>query len=479
MHILKRLLLLLLIPALILCLFGCEEEPDPQGAQTTPQGGAESTEEDPYQADHLPDDLDFDGETFRVYTWTEAKEYDWNTTPSSEVISHSIYTGRRFVAERLNIVFDVVDQSGNWDARATFVNNLATYLMAGYEIDMVDQYTAAAALGAMKGIYANLNEVPHVDFSQPWWPGNIQDSCAIGNNVYFCSGDITMTMIHTMGSLFVNLDLWSSYGIQDDLYQVVRDREWTMEKLMEVSLDKVPDGSDSYGIFVCWRSAYDNLFYGAGMTFTARDSENQLIVSPDIASQKMDDYYQICRNLLHDNPDVESGNIATDRTIENTFMNNKALIYMSTQLSDARNYLKDVLFDFAVVPYPMYDSHQKDYHSLSGYGISMFSIPKDARNMEMSGAVLEALGSAGYRYITPKVYEESFRHRFLQSPDNAEMLDIIHDTMVYDAGRFFADDIAMFNLFRRSHENVEWTSHMQMNYEVWEANVRRVSTKLG
>ncbi len=473
----KTVLLILLSAILLLSLAGCGD----RGQHPVETGGsdADGSVTDKYQADNLPDDLDFDGQPFRVFTWTEAKEDDWQSTASGDMIPHAVYTGRESVAERLDIVFDVVDQVGNWDNRDIFTSNLQAYLLANYRIDLVDQYTPAAAIGAMKGLYANLNNISYLDFNQPWWPGNIQNSCAIGENVYFCSGDITMTNINNMGSLFVNLDLWKSYGIEDDIYQLVRDRKWTMEKLQEVALGRVADEGDRFGLFICWRSAYDNLFYGAGMTFTSRDDNNQLVISPDISSQKMDDWYQTCLNLLYNNPDVTSGNIRTDLTIENTFMNQKALIYMSTNMSDTRIYLKNATFDFAVVPYPMYDLRQGEYYSLTSYGVSMFSIPYNVQNAELSGAVLEALGSAGYRYITPKVYEESFQHRFLQSPENSEMLDLIHDSVVYDAGRFFADDIGMFNLFRRSHENVDWTSYYQTNYEVWEAAVQRVSIKLG
>ena len=97
----------------------------------------------------------------------------------------------------------------------------------------------------------------------------------------------------------------------------------------------------------------------------------------------------------------------------------------------------------------------------------------------------EAMTPTGSYYLTGdidfggKVYEESFQHRFLQTPENAEMLDLIHDSIVYDSGRLFADDIAMFNLFRNAYYDTEWRTLYGERYTIWMANIERVTVKLG
>ena len=94
-------------------------------------------------------------------------------------------------------------------------------------------------------------------------------------------------------------------------------------------------------------------------------------------------------------------------------------------------------------------------------------------------AVLEALGSSGYRSMTPKIYEESFQYRFLQNEENAKMLDLIHDSMTYDTGRIFSDDIAMFNLFRGAYQaETNWSSTLASKADVWQANIEKVNSIL-
>ena len=330
----------------------------------------------------------------------------------------------------------------------------------------------------MNGLYTNLTDLPYVDFSSPWWPGNIQESCSIGDHVYFCSGDITATCINAIGSVFVNLDLWQSYNIEGNIFDIVNNREWTMDRMQELVLGVVGNSGD-YGLVMANRGIYDNLFYAGGLNYVEHDDDNQLIMSPDISGLTMSNWYDACHNLLYDNEDVAAGDDQNGLTISNTFMTQDALVFMSQVMTDARDYLKDASFDFAVVPYPMADSSQENYASITGYWVTMFSVPYNARNPELSGAVLEALGSSGARHLTPKVYEESFQHRFLQTPENAEMLNLIHDSIVYDTGRLFADDIAMFNLFRNAYYDTAWSTLYGERYTIWMANIEKVTAKLG
>ena len=476
-HKLLQSLVLLALLALVLGLLaGCGKKGEEPAPGTTDVGGG-TTEGNGY-GDNLPEDLRFDGEVVHVLTWNETRDDDWYSAASSETIPHAVYTSREVVAERFNLSFDVVAQNGSWDFRNEFIANLRAYIQTGLQLDLIGQYTPAAALGAMNDLYTNLNELPYLDLGNPWWPGNIQESCSIGDNVYFCSGDITPTCVTAIGSVFVNLDLWESYGIEENVFDLVNKREWTMDKMQELVLGVVGNSGD-YGIVMANRGIYDNLFYAGGLTYVDHDEDNQLIMSPDISGQKMSDWYDTCHDLLYDNEDVAAGDDVNGLTIENTFMTQDALIYMSQVMTDARDYLKDAAFDFAVVPYPMADSQQENYRSITGYWVTMFSVPSTARNPELSGAVLEALGSSSYTHLTPKVYEESFQHRFLQTPENAEMLDLIHDSIVYDSGRLFADDIAMFNLFRNAYYDTEWRTLYGERYTIWMANIERVTVKLG
>ena len=486
----RTFLLLLSIALFCSCFAGCNLG---KNEENTESDDTVTTVEDKYEADNLPDDLDFGGQEIKVLTWEETKADDWSDDLNGEVINDATFKSRAFVSERLNITFNISAQKGSWDYRTQFASNLESYMLSGLSFDLVGQYTPTAALTATRGLLTDLSDLDYINFDKPWWPGDMLDSCRVGNSMYFCSGDITSTCINAIGSVFVNLDMMNEYGIEENIYEVVKNGDWTLEKLKTMFIGVVGSssaGSDVYALTMMHRGVYDNLFYGGGLTFVTHDEDNTLMLNEAMMGEKMGNWYQACHDLLWDNPDVLSLEFQSgltpehltqdDLTIENTFMSGKSILHMSTELTDAKKYLKDATFNFAVIPYPKYDTNQKNYCTITNYWVTMFGIPTTAADPNVSAAVLEAMGSSAYRNMTPKIYETSFQYRFLQNAENAEMLDLIHDSMVYDTGRLFSDDMAIFSTFRNAFYNTNsWTQLYGQKIDIWLAGIDSVNSILG
>jgi ABC-type glycerol-3-phosphate transport system substrate-binding protein len=98
--------------------------------------------------------------------------------------------------------------------------------------------------------------------------------------------------------------------------------------------------------------------------------------------------------------------------------------------------LRDVTFHFGVLPYPMYNEAQGEYKSLNWNGV-MF-VPASIKDPEMVGDVLELLA-----YYTPPVqkayYEDLLGSKLSDAPEDAEMLDVIWDSVVTDIGMVSAN----------------------------------------
>lgn len=463
---------------------GCEQgKQDDDGAGNTVTTDGDETK---YESDDLPSNLNFGGKVIKILTWEETKADDFSNTLNGDTINDAVYKSRQSVASRLNVTFDVTALAGSWDYRTQFVTSLEAYIQSGFAFDIVGQYTPTAALTATRGLALNLSELKYLNFNKPWWPGNLTESCRIGDNLYFCSGDITPTCINAIGSVFINLDLMEQYHIDEDIYKVVSEGDWTLEKLKTMFTGVVGTGEgaelDRYGVLIANRGIYDNLFYAGGLTYVSHDRDtNMLMLNEELLSVKMDNWYAACQSLLFDTPDVTYiGEYDENQTVENTFMSEKAIVYMSQELNDAKKYLRAAEFNFAVAPYPKYDTNQTEYHTITGYWVTMFSIPPTVSNKDEAAAVLEALGSSGYRSMTPKIYEEAFQYRFLQNYKNAEMLDLIHDCMTYDTGRIFSDDIAMFNLFRAAfYKETSWSTTVASKSDTWQSNIEKINSVLG
>ena len=490
--------LLMALLTLLLCFASCANTPTEQGDSTTastpdateaPTATTETPEttypvdENGYELDRLPE-LNYNGEEFVLFTWSNQVMWEWNEddTTNGEKIHDAIYDRQIRAEERLGIELVLSKQTGDWNNRNSFIVTVEANVNAGQSdaFDLVGQYTPAAPIGAMKNLYMDLTEVQYLDWERPWWPSDIQESCHINNNVYFITGDITGTLVRNVQSVICNLDLAENHNLPN-VYELVENHEWTMDKFMEIAVGTIqginPDGSAAYSITFPNNVAYDNLFYGAGFRFVEHDSDGKLIMSEDLADERLETWYQTCRALLFDNADVEI--LAINGA--NGFASGNVLFHCG-QIADVQNNLQEVSFDFAVLPYPMYDKDQEDYYTITSYWVSMYSIPANAADPSMSAAVLECLSSYGYRYLTPVIYQEAFQYRYLDTLENARMFDLLHDTLVFDPGRLFADQLDnCFSAFRQAAQDSysSWSTFYATKKISWSKALSKIISTLG
>jgi hypothetical protein len=199
-------------------------------------------------------------------------------------------------------------------------------------------------------------------------------------------------------------------------------------------------------------------------------------MSPELNGERLETWFQTCRSFLFDNADVEI--LAINGA--NGFTSGKVLFHCGG-VSDVQNSLQDVSFDFAILPFPLYDKDQEEYYTITSYWLSLFSIPTNAPDPTMSAAVLECLSSYGYRYLTPVMYQEAFQYRYLDTLENATMFDLLHNTLVFDPGRLFADQLNCFAAFRQAAQTsyTAWSSYYAINSKLWARSLEKIISTLG
>ena len=483
---------------LALCFVSCANTPAEGGENSTAANETQASndpaattvsdettypvDENGYELDRLPE-LNYNNDEFVIFTWSNQVMWEWNEDgeTSGDKIHDAIYNRQVRTEERLGIKIVIAKQNGDWDHRNSFITAVEANVESGSQdaFDLVGQYTPAAPIGAMKNLYTNLSDVEYLDWERPWWPQDIQESCHINNNVYFITGDITGTLVRNIHCIIGNLDLANNYSLPN-LYDLVDNMEWTFDKFAELSLGTIqginPDGSACYSVTFPNNVEYDSLFYGAGFRFVEHDADGKLVMSEGLKSDRLETWYQTCQSFLLDNTDVEI--LAINGA--NGFTSGNVLFHCGG-ISDVQNSLQDVNFDFAVLPFPLYDKDQEEYYTITSYWVSMYSIPTNAADPKQSAAVLECLSSYGYRYITPVIYQEAFQYRYLDTLENANMFDLLHNTLVFDPGRLFADQINCFAGFRQAAQTsyTAWSSYYAKNSKVWDKGLSNILNTLG
>ncbi len=491
--------LLMAVLMLMLCFASCAETPSGDGdgssasttatpnpndpaATTLPEETTYPVDENGYELDRLPE-LNYNDKEFILFTWSNQVQWEWNEDgeTNGEKIHDAIYDRQVRTEERLGIKLIISKQTGDWNNRNSFITTVESNVAAGSKdaFDLVGQYTPAAPIGAMKNLYFDISEIEHLDWERPWWPSDIQESCHINSNVYFITGDITGTLVRNIHSVLCNLDLAENHGLPN-VYDLVDNNEWTFEKFTELSLGTIqginPDGSACYSVTLTDNVHFDSLFYGAGFSYVEHNADGKLIMSEELSGDRLETWYQTCRSFLFDNEDVA----LLGANGANGFASGNVLFHGGT-IADVQNYLQDVSFNFAVLPYPKYDDNQDEYRTITSYWVSMYSIPTNANDPTMSAAVLECLSSYGYRYLTPVLYQESFQYRYLDTPENARMFDLLHNTLVFDPGRLFSDQLKCFGAFREAAKTdySSWSSYYAKQAKLWDGYLEKIISTLG
>ena len=473
---------MMIIAALVSCSdAGTADDSSAQQAVSSVSPSDETTkdptlDENGYKLDNLPSDLNFNQDV-NILTWSEVATWDWSEddTTTGDSIKDAIFTRQAVASERLGITIKITQEAGSWDVRSNFVQALYNDVNSGdAQFDLVCQYTPAGAIATVRGLYVDLNEVNYLDLSQPWWASDIAEASTINGKIFTVTGDISCTLIRTMVCILTNLDMATDINAEN-FYQLVSDKKWTTAKFMEYAAGSNAgisvDGTQQYTTILPNDVCLDNVFYGNGMRYLVKDTENGLAISDDLTNGKCEDAYTIWRNFIKNNDDV---GILSDG-ITSAFQPGNALFYFGS-ISDVQNYMQDIDFNFGILPYPLYDENQEDYYTICGYWVSIFGIPTSATSIDCSAATLEALGSAGYRTLTPAVYTISFQYRFLNSVENAEVFNLLHDTLVFEPGRQLGDQVNCFSAFRKlANDSYDtWTSYYKENYKVWQNNIKKV-----
>ena len=191
---------------------------------------------DPYAdrlnvSDGLPD-MTFGGKDFR-YLVDEKYAYQFYSEDTSGVgLDAVIYERNKRVEDRFDVKIGYMDSLGKESQ-----DLLTSYAQVGEHVAEVCAYEQY--MGNTPAIYfcwANWADIPHLNFDQPWWNKQSIESHIINDYCYNIAGDLSLTAMQYTWCLAFNADLMKDWNYQaEDLYQLVWDGEWTLDKLIEIT----------------------------------------------------------------------------------------------------------------------------------------------------------------------------------------------------------------------------------------------------
>ena len=407
-------------------------ESNTQTTNVKTNDGAE-TDANGYLCDRLPDDLEFN-KVIKFLYWEDVENLEYFSEGSTgEAINDAIHVRNLNVKDRLKVQLEFVGTLGNYANLDNFLAQAMNDVGSGGEYDIFSGYSMSGAVLAINGLANDLTNAKYLDFEMPWWPHSILDESTVNGKLYFASGDISTNLLHMMYVVFFNQDMIKNNDLENP-YDLVDKGEWTYSKMFEMSKNlyndyggegKV-DESDWFG-FSAGKMHYEALFTGAGIRTVSKDSNGQMIVSPNFNSQKTTDLLSDICDFVWSSGDAYYGTTFT---------------YGRTLFAIDRSYFasihKDEMkFDYGILPIPKYDENQDRYWTCLANPFSIYAISVGSKKEDAAAATLECLASEGYRNVSPVLFENTMKYKYGSDGGSARMYDIIRESVLLDLGRIF------------------------------------------
>ena len=414
--------------AIILALTGvsCGSTGTTNETTTSGETGTTAPETETSIYDDLPTG-DYGGETFTILnnsvTWAEyridADEINGDT------MNDAVYERTKFVEDLLKVDIELIEQ----DLYSGTAGYLANLVLAG------DDSIDASFIGAMynvanisKGIYVDLNEVEGLDFSKPWWDKNSVKYNEIDGKLYMAHNETSANIHDTLWVGFFNKKILESLKL-DDIYSVVREGKWTIDKMKQYIEDGSSDldgdgelGADDQWGLMTHNGATFGFLHGSnergvdiegGMPFVSPIDDRMFDVITKIRS-----VFELDGTMTNDKDEGRLG-----YNCVNGFANGHSLLHIEV-IGNAKT-LRAMDADFGIIPFPKYDEAQESYVSYYSPGMNAFSIPKTTKDISRTATVIENLSAYGYKTVRPAYYDVVLNGKTVRDNESSEMLDII------------------------------------------------------
>ena len=305
-----------------------------------------------------------------------------------------------------------------------------------YDIALIrsQNYFTLVATGAL----LDLDSLTYADFSQPYWNPHAYESLSVLGRHFAATSDITINDELATWIMFFNKGMIADNQM-DSPYDLVNEKQWTLDKVYSmakvVAKDVNGDGmkweDDIWGVTHI-RDNFIGLLNSSGIEIARNNKQNvpEFTINSQLNVEKILHIF----DFLYDTDvciNIHIMGAGHDET--QLFMENRALFYLAGVYCG--NTLRNMDYEYGIVPYPMYNEQQDGYKSgVSGLFLTLVTVPYVTPDRDAVSAFLEEFTLYGYNKIRPVFYNSLLERKIAYDEESREMIGIIFDNIVYDTG---------------------------------------------
>lgn len=439
------------------------------GDETTTEAADSNLDAKGFLKDELPSDTKFGGSTVNILIREAIANTEFFVDEATgDIVDDALVSRNNKVEERLGVKLNFITMPGEWGDRDNFNGAIKNSVLAGDgAYDLCAVLSNQLATLTLDGLLTNLNTLPYLDFEKPWWAKGLLDELAVDDKLYFASGDASLGLINGMMCVFYNKKMCEDFSIPD-LYELVNSGEWTIGKVEELTKGVYQDlnGDDKKGPEdrLGFTMGSYNQLYGFLDSFNIPVLERGSDGLPSkvvFDSEKAVDAVTTLISLFKDNDAFATLKLDGSDYMEAFKSGN--VLFCTGEFKDTATYRDISAFDYGVIPFPKYDTNQKDYRTTARATYSSFCIPVTANDANMSAAVLECFASESYRQVSPAYFETALKVKYSRDDETSQMFDLIKSSVTFSFATSFTMAIGdPQNMFKQriADQKSDWASYM-------------------
>lgn len=414
-----------------LLLTGCQSAPVQETVANTTETIVETAPETA-PLDTIPAQ-DFNGYAYRILATQNNYDRVCVAELTGEQVNDAVWTANNAVIERYNIALSHILLNDY-----TNVSEITHSIEAGEDaMDLVIAHDCTVGNLSLQGYCHNLYDIDTIDLDNPWWPHFTTEALTLNGKMYLISNYMGYNGLRGTKNMYFNKGAAQRVGLEDP-YTLVRERKWTLDKLISMTTDVYEDtngngtteSTDFYGF------AFTGLFYGWLENFgieAYQKNADATALTLHVQTDQMTTLFDKLHGWLYGGQrgiyfKPSHSGLGNEDSYPYIFAGGNA-VFTYGSLYVLLNSLQDSDVDYGFLPMPLIDDTQDDYYGVV-YEEPMF-IPVSVQDTQKTGVLTEAMSAAGYTYILPAYKEVALKNRYALDEDAADMLDIIFANRYY------------------------------------------------
>lgn len=389
--------------------------------------------------DSVPDER-YEDYVFRILngdTGSDAAYMDAESIAGNN-LNEALYRRNSNVEERLGITIEEVKDT----PKLVFDTAVSACLSGENTYGAVCNTADYMATMAVCGYLVTDSYLDGMDLQKPWWNFSAIEGASVDKAYFFFFGDIQLSYYDAHSMVGVNMDMIADIDGISDPYGLVERGQWTVDEMyrMMQAAESDVDGNgertweDRYGTCVD-DSMVLSLIMGCDTSISSRDDYGLPYIS-SFEDEKFYDAFKLISDSFYERSDFiydTKKNEKDGMTAASMFKEGRSLFYVTTvgQLSA----LRDMDYEFGILPMPKYSTDQKDYVSfLSAKNASAVGVISTGRNLLRTSNILENSAAESHREggLVDCYVDTVLSFRYVNDEKSRENLNNILSSGVFD-----------------------------------------------